>query len=175
MDLSATLTETGRSPMTRALSLLLSVGMIVMALACLVMLIAAALMIVPNGLRDDFLADNGVAGAAFPVMWACLGTAIIAASWFWVLRLLKSVVESVIHGDPFLPENVARLRRIWVIIAASEIFRMTVHALTAPALNGVEPGIDIRVGTWFFIFVIATISEAFRHGAALRAEQELTI
>jgi hypothetical protein len=35
--------------------------------------------------------------------------------------------------------------------------------------------IDIRIGTWFFIFIIAAISEAFRHGAALRAEQELTI
>jgi len=35
--------------------------------------------------------------------------------------------------------------------------------------------LDIRVGTWFFIFIIAAISEAFRYGAALRAEQELTI
>jgi len=37
------------------------------------------------------------------------------------------------------------------------------------------PQLDIRLGTWFFIFVIVVISEAFRHGAALRAEQELTI
>ena len=35
--------------------------------------------------------------------------------------------------------------------------------------------LGIRLGTWFLIFVIAAISEAFRHGAALRAEQELTI
>jgi len=35
--------------------------------------------------------------------------------------------------------------------------------------------LDIRIGTWFLIFIVAAISEAFRHGAALRAEQELTI
>jgi len=35
--------------------------------------------------------------------------------------------------------------------------------------------LDVRIGTWFFIFIIAAISEAFRHGAALRADQEFTI
>ena len=38
-----------------------------------------------------------------------------------------------------------------------------------------ETGMDIRIGTWFLVLVIAALSEAFRQGAEMRAEQELTI
>ena len=99
---------------------------------------------------------------------------------FFVLAVLRRVVAAVIHGDPFLPENVARLRNIWMIIAATEVFRMIAFFVmggdgdtSCGSVDGSR--LDIRVGTWFFIFIIAAISEAFRHGAALRAEQELTI
>ena len=43
--------------------------------------------------------------------------------------------------------------------------------VVAPA----ETGMDIRIGTWFLVLVIAALSEAFRQGAEMRAEQELTI
>lgn len=161
--------------MTQALSLLLVVGQWVMGFVALMLLLCAALMLVPNGLRDQLMAENPLGATPLALMWYCLSAAILALSWFWVLRLLKSVVASVIHGDPFQDENVARLRQIWLVIAAGEIFRMAVHMMIAPDVKGLDVGVDIRIGTWFFIFVIATISEAFRHGAALRADQELTI
>jgi len=35
--------------------------------------------------------------------------------------------------------------------------------------------IDIRLGTWFLVFVLAALAEVFRHGAVLRRDQEFTI
>jgi len=35
--------------------------------------------------------------------------------------------------------------------------------------------LDIRFTSWFLVFVIATVAEVFRYGAALRQEQKLTI
>jgi len=92
------------------------------------------------------------------------------------LKLLRGVVKAVIHGDPFLPENIARLRNIWVIFAVTEVFRMIASFVIGGSRQNADGShLDVQLGTWFFIFVIAVISEAFRHGAALRAEQELTI
>ena len=39
----------------------------------------------------------------------------------------------------------------------------------------VTSSIDIRLGTWFLVFVIAALAEVFRHGAVLRRDQELTV
>jgi len=102
----------------------------------------------------------------------CLAAVIVVTGWFFVLRILHKVVLAIMHGDPFKLENIKRLRLIWLIMAATEFF----HAL-AKFWLGPENGnmFEVNIGTWFFIFVIAAISEAFRHGAALRAEQELTI
>ena len=165
--------ETTRPRMAQALSLLLVVGQIVMIVTTGLFLLSAVLLLFPNSLRDQLMTDNPLSDTPGALIWFCLSAAVIALSWYWVLRLLKFVVLGVIHADPFQPENIARLRQIWIVIAVGEVFRMIVHDMTTPEVGGLD--IDIRIGTWFFIFVIATIAEAFRHGAALRADQELTI
>ena len=170
------LSETaGSAPMTRALSILLIVGQIVMAVGLVLMLVMALIMANPSTLRDSLLAEAATPPDPSIFLGRCLAGAVLAVGWFFVLKLLRKVVSAVIHGDPFLPENVARLRNIWVIIAATEFFRTFTNYFMGA--NGDIDGsrLDIRIGTWFFIFIIAAISEAFRHGAALRAEQELTI
>ena len=175
-----TLPGLSATPMTRALSILLIVGQVVLALSVILLLGMALVMFFPSGFRDSLF--EGVENAPAPnlLMWACLAGGVIAATWFYVLVLLRRVVVTVIHGDPFLPANVARLRMIWIVIAGSEIFRMLIDGFAGITVQGTgvhasEAGLDIRIGTWFFIFVIAAISEAFRHGAALRDENELTI
>ena len=163
------------APMTRALSVLLIVGQWILAIGFVLMLVMALIMAVPSEFRDSLIAESTKAIEPSILLGQCLAGAVLAAGWFFVIKLLRKVVAAVIHGDPFLPENVARLRNIWVVIAATEVFRMIATFIIGadPDLDGSR--LDIRVGTWFFIFIIAAISEAFRHGAALRAEQELTI
>lgn len=166
------------APMAKMLSVILIVGQIFLAIGCVCSLILAAILLIPSNFQAELLSDLPEGVVALSFAGKCLAAAVSAVAWFIVLRLLRFVVSAVIHGDPFLPENVARLRTIWIIIACAEVFRM-IAIFSTGGLNDCAnldgSRLDIRVGTWFFIFIIAAISEAFRHGAALRADQELTI
>ncbi len=178
--MSETEIEPADAPMAKLLSILLLIGQIAMGVFFVILLVMAIIMAVPSGLREGLIADASSPIDAKSLSTRCFAGAVVSAGWFFVLLVLRRVVAAVIHGDPFLPENVARLRNIWMIIAATEVFRMTAYFImggdgSAACAEVDGSRLDIRVGTWFFIFIIAAISEAFRHGAALRAEQELTI
>jgi len=164
------------APMAKLLSPLLMVGQWFFGVFFVLFLLMALIMAIPSGFRDSLIAEATTQIDPTTLMGRCLAGAVVAVGWFFVLKLLRGVVTAVIHGDPFLPQNIARLRNIWIIFAVTEIFRMV--AYFAMGGDGEPDGgsqLDIRLGTWFFIFVIVVISEAFRHGAALRADQELTI
>ncbi|WP_409432844.1 DUF2975 domain-containing protein [Litorimonas sp. RW-G-Af-16] len=164
--------------MTRFLSVILFVGMIVLALAVVLLVSSAAFMVFPSELQGKFF--EGIDHSSLPKITerglaiACGGGAIIAAAWFLVLKTLRSVVQTVGAGDPFVPENISRLRLIWLVIAGAELLRMIFHYVASLG-NSAAADLDIRIGTWFLVFVIATLSEAFRYGAEMRQEQELTI
>jgi hypothetical protein len=167
------------TPITHLLSGLLRVGAWLLAASFLILTGFGLFILIPTEFQQQFFAGvdhtNLPATSASGLAIACFGGAIVAAAWFFVLKLLRKVVGTVIGGDPFVPENISRLRRIWVIIAAAEIFRMAVHWMSS--LQGADgtADIDVRIGTWFLVFVIATLAEAFRYGAEMRREQELTI
>lgn len=163
-------------PMAKVVSILLIIGQIIMVVGFVLFILMAIIMGTDNGLKASLLETAPKDLSASHLFARCLAGAVVAVGWFFVLRLLRRVVAAVIHGDPFLPENVSYLRNIWIIIAATEIFRMIAFFVVG-GHGGNEDGsrLDINIATWFFIFIIAAISEAFRHGAALRAEQELTI
>jgi len=167
------------APMAKVLSPLLMIGQWLCVFFFIILMLAAAFMAFPSGLRESLLSHSPRTVAPATMMGLSLASAIAVVGWFFILRLLRQVVIAVVHGDPFLPENIARLRNIWIIFAVIEIFRMITHLIFDGDSGSL---LDIRLGTWFFIFVIIVISEAFRHGAllraegaALRAEQELTI
>lgn len=167
------------APMAKMLSVILIFGQMLLVIGFICLIAMTLIMLIPSDFRTEFIADLPASLEPSTLAGRCLATAVVALGWFFVLHLLRRVVRAVIHGDPFLPENVSRLRTIWIVIAATEIFRMIALFFTGgpnDGLGGIDGmHLDIRIGTWFFIFIIATISEAFRHGAALRAEQELTI
>lgn len=102
---------------------------------------------------------------------------IISAAFYFIARLLKKLLATLLAGDPFVPENIARLRKIWIILALAEGFRTIAAPLIAimDTSNTMEIDWDIRFTSWFLVFVIATVAEVFRHGAELRQEQKLTI
>jgi len=162
--------------MAKLLSPMLMIAQWVFGLALIVFFFMALVMAFPSGLRESLLDKAPSQIEPLTLMWRCLTGLVVAVGWFFVLKLLRGVVKAVIHGDPFLPENIARLRKIWIIFAATEVFRM-IAIFFMGGTDGTETGslLGVRLGTWFLIFIIAAISEAFRHGAALRAEQELTI
>jgi len=126
-----------------------------------------------NNLNDS--ADAG--GSRQTLVLSAFSGAIISGAFFFIALLLKKLLATLLAGDPFIPENIDRLRKIWIILALTEAFRM----VASPMIALMDPSdtmnfdLDIRFTSWFLVFVIATVAEVFRHGTALRQEQKLTI
>lgn len=169
-------------PVTSSLILLLRVVQALMVIGLVVLAIAAITFLFDTPLRAELLSNSSPDN--MPSMgrlaFACATGAITAAAWLTVLSILIRVIRTVQMGDPFVEANITRLRAMWILIAATEVFRIVVHSFADISVGalGVAPaetGIDIRIGTWFLVLVIAALSEAFRQGAEMRAEQELTI
>lgn len=88
-----------------------------------------------------------------------------------IVWLLRAIVDSARSGDPFVPENAARLRRIgWLVVAAN-----VAHILASPALpptlqdqTAGYPGLV----TILLVFVLARI---FETGTRMRTEIQETV
>ncbi len=146
-------------------------------LAFIITLLGSLWLFVDTSLQDQFYSSISTVDrpAHYVLPFMCLAMACVAASWFWVLHMLNKIVGTLIDGDPFIPANISRLRRMWIVIALTEFFRMLVVTYTGSSFSQNDNGFEIRIGVWFLVFVIATLSEAFRYGARMRQEQELTI
>jgi hypothetical protein len=88
-----------------------------------------------------------------------------------VLWLLRAIVDSARLGDPFIPENATRLRRIgWLILAANFVFFAASFLLPPSYRDQVNayPGLL----TALLILVLARI---FETGTRMRTEIQETV
>lgn len=164
------------APISKLLFVVLIIGQVILAVGVFIFLIVALLFCLPETMNFSIKTELADKLDTPFILGELISGAIVSAAWFWVLRLLRQVVATLMHGDPFSPKNISRLRTILVLIIATELIRI-LKIFFLGSVGGTEniKLLDIHIGTWFFIFIIAAISEAFRYGAALRAEQELTI
>lgn len=166
----------------RVLDILLLVMTVLLSIAIIVMVLSALIMLFDNQFRNELLlrvTDGGDELTPYMMGLAALAGAVVTFAYLFVVNILRKVVRSLRNGDPFIPENISRLRRIWIIIASAEVFRMFCSALL-PILLRIEGQetenlVDIRLATWFLVFVIMALAEVFRHGAELRQDQKLTV
>ena len=162
------------TPVARGLNVLLLVAMVFIAFMVCLLIICGFILMTENPISAELtekLANSGKNMADRMYVVSFFGAALIGAIWFFVLRILRKVVKTLLGGDPFVPENISRLRLIWIIIAITEIIRIIIANMATSA----EVTLDLRPGTWFVVFVIAALAEVFRHGAELRRDAELTI
>ena len=93
-----------------------------------------------------------------------------------IVGSLRRIFTTLTAGDPFHPDNVARLRLIGLMLAGLELGRYAFWAVSAWLLSGVnerEPKLSLTA--WFSVLVVFVLAEVFREGARLRREAELTI
>jgi len=162
------------TPIARRLAMILRVAIVFVIGAIILLLGSAFILMTDNSISQSLVEKiSETGGNATPIGSAiiCLGSAIVAAIWLFVLLILKKIVRTLIDGDPFVVENISRVRLMWVLIAASEVVRIIFMNISMPN----EITLDIRPGTWFAVFVVAALAEIFRHGAELRRDAELTI
>jgi len=161
----------------RILLIGLYIVQIIIALTILMTTLGVFIMAFPNGLRDTFmvsLENSAVNGTVDRIGLGFFMATLVAIVWFYVLNILRKVVQTILRGDPFIVDNISRLRRMWVIIAAVEILRI-IFNLAFPLNTDAGMTVSLKFETWFLVFVFAILSEAFRYGAEMRRDQELTI
>jgi len=162
------------TPVAKGLNVLLRVAMIFMTLAIFLLVSFGIILTTENSISADILNTLSETNSEIVTQKASLaffGSAVVAMIWLFVLSVLRKIVRTLLNGDPFIPENISRLRLIWIVIALSEIVRIIIVNITGDG----EMVMDIRPATWFLVFVIAALAEVFRHGAELRRDAELTI
>ena len=162
------------TPVARGLNVLIVIAMIVISLIVAVLIFCGFILMTDNSISRELsekFASSEMNIAEQMYSTSVFGSAIIGIIWIFVLRVLRKVVKTLLGGDPFIPENISRLRLIWIVIALAEILRIFMYNLSTVG----EVTLDLRPGTWFVVFVIAALAEVFRHGAELRRDAELTI
>jgi len=160
------------TPVARSLNVLIVMAMAFIAVSVIILIGFSISLLTENSISTDLIAKFKESGMKPHLSsMALLGSAVIGAMWIFVLNILRKVVKTLLDGDPFVPENISRLRLMWIVIALAEILRIVIVNMSTAG----EVTLDLRPGTWFVVFVIAALAEVFRHGAELRRDSELTI
>ena len=105
-----------------------------------------------------------------------VGAAFYLAGILVIVAALRRIFTTLTAGDPFHPDNVARLRLIGLMLAGLELGRYAFWAVSAwlfPSLKRDDPSLGLTA--WFSVLVVFVLAEVFREGARLRREAELTI
>jgi hypothetical protein len=123
------------------------------------------------GTVSDLIDKPPVLAGLIFVIAAYIGVLIV------VLNRLRRVFETLIVGDPFRPQNVARLRIVGFALIALEALGYIVHRATDMIVRAHAHGFSLSVNLtgWFAILVVFVLAEVFREGARLRQDADLTI
>lgn len=102
-----------------------------------------------------------------------------AGAFLIILKQLRLICQTLVKGDPFVPQNAQRLRIIWIAVAIAEVFRLVSGLVMSKMISNGTPNteltLDLRVFVWFLVLALITLSEVFREGARMRQEQKLTV
>jgi hypothetical protein len=129
--------------------------------------------------REFFLKQPGRIDAAMLVpilrVWMLLALPVIAAVQIMIAQLL-AMVATVRAGDPFVPENGARMKRIAWCMLGLQLFDLACGAMAA-AMNAAGSNIDWSFSAtgWVGVALLFVLARVFEEGARIRAELEAMI
>ncbi|MBI3792301.1 MAG: DUF2975 domain-containing protein [Gemmatimonadetes bacterium] len=96
----------------------------------------------------------------------------------YVLTRLRTIVESVRIGDPFVVANSARLTEIAWGVLGLELLHVAIGAVgTSLASAGVplRIGLELSVTRWLAVLLLFVLARVFEQGALMRADLEGTV
>ncbi|WP_267381506.1 MULTISPECIES: DUF2975 domain-containing protein [unclassified Sphingomonas] len=90
---------------------------------------------------------------------------------------LAGVIASAGHGDPFIPNNADRLRRIgWALLALQLLdLPCTLLARYWPSLGSAAPAGGISVGGWLATLMVFVLARVFATGSLMRDDLSGTV
>ena len=118
------------------------------------------------------------------INWTVFGS-IICLGVMAIASYLRGIFKTLVVGDPFVPENATRLRRIAYILAALELVRMlaqhfmenekVISSKVSDAETGVVISLNFNLIAIGAILVLIVLAQVFDEGARLREDQKMTI
>ena len=161
----------------RLLQVLWAIGWLALLLFVSLFIIAALAMVGLAPLQNLFEFAPSMTLISASIM------SISAAVFLIIVKQLRQICQTLLHGDPFVPKNADRLRIIWIAVAVGEILRLCASfflSWLSKNMGGdvqqtLERTVDIRLYVWFMVLALIILSEVFREGARLRQEQKLTV
>lgn len=108
-------------------------------------------------------------------VWILLATPMIAAVHILYSRLLE-LIGTVRAGDPFVPENAARLRTMAWCLVTVELLRLSFGVMAA-IMNAAGSNIDwsFSLSGWVAVVVVFVLARVFEEGTRIRADLEAMI
>lgn len=92
---------------------------------------------------------------------------------------LRKILETLAMGDPFVPENASRLKRIAFTVAIMEFLRYVAISIVylLPRSDDTFEGASVvpNFATWVAFVALFVLAQVFQEGARLRAEEKMTI
>lgn len=101
----------------------------------------------------------------------------------YVVYLLRSVLEAILQGNPFTPENAVQIRRMGYMVLLVGFLRPTVEYLAAKEilnqLTFVKPALSLpslfNVEVILASLLILVLAQVWSYGLELERDQKLTI
>lgn len=142
-------------------------------------------MVTGNPTFLDFASPTQVNRLGTPLglsIWIAIGS-ILCIGVMIVCAYLRGVFETLVAGDPFVPENATRLSAIAIVLAVMEASAMFVAAIVSLVFGVLVPSgapvafqfPNINYPVWLAVVTLWVLAQVFREGAAMREEQKMTI
>ncbi len=112
-----------------------------------------------------------------------LGKYIIALATLFVIFIgfilmagqLKKILQTLVDGDPFVPENARRLLRLALIVAGMEICGYVIGFAARTFQIDSSVAISVNLAAWVAVITLWVLSQVFAEGTRLREEEKMTI
>ncbi|HEX8641519.1 MAG TPA: DUF2975 domain-containing protein [Allosphingosinicella sp.] len=147
--------------------------------AALVVGALAATFVFEPQVRDFFTRQPARSDSALlmPILrvWLLVAPVAIAAVHVSLTRLLE-MVETVRSGDPFVPENAARLKTIAWCVLALQLFHLLSGGMAA-AMNAAGSKIDwsLSLTGWLAVALLFVLAQVFEQGTRIRDDLDAMV
>lgn len=108
-------------------------------------------------------------------VWMVLTVPVIAAVHVLLSRLLE-IVETVGGGDPFVPQNAARMKTIAWCLLGVQVYHL-VCGVMAAAMNAAGSRIDWSFSAtgWIAVALLFVLAQVFEQGTRIRSDLDAMI
>ena len=123
--------------------------------------------------------DDAEHATLFPGMRLIMVFGIVAAPiTHAALSRLRTIVETVRAGDPFVSENASRLTTIAWAVLALEILHVVIAGVARSVSTATTPldiTWDFSVSRWLAVLLLFVLARVFETGARMRADLQGTV